>query len=96
MGVTWIETVTNSDILRRTSLVSLESIISRRQLRWLGHVIRMEDSRVPKQLLYGGMRESEWSVGGQKKRHKDHVKTIHRKRDMEPASPEALASNRVE
>ena len=46
----------------------------------------MEDSRLSKQLLYGEMREGERSVGGQKKRHKDHVKTILRKCDIDPDS----------
>ena len=96
MGVTWRDMVTNSEILRRTNSVSLESNISKRQLRWLGHVIRMEDSRLPKQLLYGELREGERSVGGQKKRHKDHVKTILRKCEINPDSLETLASNRLE
>ena len=76
-------------------LVYIYIYISRSQLRWLGQVIRMEDSRLSKQLLYGEMREGERSVGGQKKRHKDHVKAILRKCDIEPDNFEALVSNRV-
>ena len=65
MSVTWRDKITNSEILRRTGSVSLECNISRRQLRWLGHVTRMEDSRLPEQLLYSEIREGERSVGGQ-------------------------------
>ena len=60
------------------------------------HVIRIEDSRLPKQLLNGGMKEGERSVVGQNKRHKDHVKNIAGKCDIDSDSLEVLASNRVE
>ena len=34
-------------------IVSLADMISYRRLRWLGHVARMNDNRLPKQLLFG-------------------------------------------
>ena len=58
--------------------------------------MRMEDSRLPKQLLYGVMREGERSVGGQKKRHKDLVKTILKKCEINPVSLGVLATDSVE
>ena len=41
--------VKNDDIRKKTGLRKLEDIIKERRLRWLGHVIRMEDSRIPHQ-----------------------------------------------
>jgi len=32
-------------------MAKLEEIIKERRLRWLGHVIRMEDCRIPNQAL---------------------------------------------
>ena len=96
LGITWRDKITHSEILRRTNSASMESITSKRQLRWLGHVIRMEDHRLPKQLLYGELIEGRRSAGGQKKRHKDHIKTILKKCDINPCNLESLAANRSE
>ena len=46
IGIPWRDNLTGNETLRRTSSVSLENIISRGQLRWLGHVKRMEDIRL--------------------------------------------------
>ena len=47
------ERIPNNDILMRTGVQSMYSLLSQRCLRWLGHVQRMEDSRIPKDVLYG-------------------------------------------
>ena len=47
LGITWKDRVTHNDILSRTGCVSIECLIAERQLRWTGHVVRMDDSRLP-------------------------------------------------
>ena len=64
------------------------------QLRWLGQVIRMPDSRLPHCVLHGQLRLGHRSVGGQKKRFKYHIKSIHKKCNIPFNRLEALASNR--
>ena len=56
---------------------SLEGTIRRSQLRWLGHVLRMSDHRLPKRALFS-IPPSEWrkSVGGQRMTWSKEVKQI--------------------
>jgi hypothetical protein len=49
IGVSWKDKVPNTEVLRRTKSVTLENHIYRSRLRWVGHVIRMDDTRLPKQ-----------------------------------------------
>jgi len=35
------------------NIESIEHLVLQRQLRWLGHVIRMPSNRLPRRLLYG-------------------------------------------
>ena len=49
--------------MERTKCPSLEYLLKRNQLRWIGHVVRMPDSRLPKQLLYGELSSGRPSIG---------------------------------
>ena len=53
LDIKWQHKVTNNDVLERAGIESLFSLLKLRRLRWLGHVRRMEDDRMPKDLLYG-------------------------------------------
>ena len=61
LHVTWQYGVTNLYILSTSGCPSMESMVKKRQLRWAGHLVRMDDDRLPKQVLYGEL------VGGQRK-----------------------------
>ena len=41
------------DILNRCNTLSVESQLQGKRLRWLGHVFRMPNDRLPKKLLFG-------------------------------------------
>ena len=74
MGIKWQEYVTNEEVLKRASLPSLECTLLQQQLRWAGHVARMEDSRMPKAVFFGELREGKRKCGAPKKRYKDQLK----------------------
>ena len=74
LRVKWQDKITNLEVLDRAKLVSIESMIVRAQLRWTGHVIRMDSSRLPHQVLYGVLSEGLRNAGHPKKRFKDCIK----------------------
>ena len=53
LGIKWQDRIPNTVVLEQTGLPSIFTPLSQRRLRCLGHVRRMEDDRIPKDLLYG-------------------------------------------
>ena len=96
LKVTWRDRVPNTEVLRRTGCVSFESLLHRSRLRWVGHVIRMDDDRLPKQLLYGELSTGTRTSGGQMKRYKDCTKKVLQACNIPPESLESLAKDRQE
>ena len=66
--------IPNTEVLWRARSTSIEALLIKAQLRWTGHVLCMEDGRLPKDLLYGELNEGSRHVGGQRKRFKDTLK----------------------
>ena len=87
--------MTHSEIRSRARIPSIECMLLHRQLRCLGHVIRMPHCILPHCMLYGQLRLGHRSVGGQKKRFKDLVKSILKKCNIPFSRLETLASNRA-
>ena len=54
----------------------------------------MEDDRLPNQILYEKLASGLRKVGGQKKRYKDHVKTVLTKFETPPDMLETYAADR--
>ena len=50
MGIRWQDTVTITAVLEKAGSFSMHLILCQRRLRWLGHVHRMEDGRIPASL----------------------------------------------
>ena len=84
LGITWRDKVPHTEVLSKTGCVSLENTINRNILRWLGHVVRMNHTRLPKQLLYGALTEGWRSTGGQLKRYKDIAKNTLKACHLDP------------
>ena len=62
------------DILKKAECLSIEAMVMRNRLHWAGHVVWMEDVRLPKQLFYGELKTGKCSQYGPKRRFKDCIK----------------------
>ena len=53
LKITRQDKVTNNAVLEKTGIPSIHIFLKQRRMRWLGHVTRMKDGRIPKDLSYG-------------------------------------------
>ena len=88
-----MDNVSNEEDLQLSATVS--ALIKQRQLRWLGHVLRMNDGRIPKDLLCGEIAEAKRPVGRPKLRFKDVCTRDLKALGIPGDSWEAMAENRV-
>ena len=51
--ISWQDRVTNTEVLERAHSSTIYTLLSQRRLRWLGHVHRMADGRIPRYFMYG-------------------------------------------
>ena len=89
LGVRWQDKVTNLEVLDRAETTSIEAMVLKPQLRWTGHVIRMDDSRIPKsgELCHGKRKRPQ-------KRCKDNLKANIKYADIPPKQLEKRAQER--
>ena len=73
LGIKWQGHVSNVEVLKRASLLSIESILLQLQLRWAGHVTRMEDERMPNAVFLSELQEGKRDRGAPREWRKDQV-----------------------
>ena len=94
LGVKWQDKVPDTEVLERAGLPSVFTMLMQAQLRWAGHVARMPDHRLPKQLLFGELVDGKRSRGAPKKRFKDSLKASLKAFDICPDTWENAAQDR--
>ena len=94
LGISWQDKVPNTEVLSRAGLPSMYTLLRQRRLRWLGHVHRMPDGCIPKDLLYGELASGKRSTGRPQLRYRDVVKRDMKSVDISTESWESLAANR--
>ena len=62
------------EVLKRTNTTSTEAILLRTQLRWAGHVVRIDDNHLLKAVMYGELSTRKHDKGAPYKRFKDSLK----------------------
>ena len=95
LGITWQERVTNEEVLSRANIPSMYAILKQRRLRWLGHVCRMDDGRIPKDILYGQLSSGTRARGRPKLRYKDTCKQDLKSCQIPPENLEQMTNNRT-
>ena len=94
MRITWMDKVTNKEILERTELPSMVDLLIRKNLRWTGHLMRMSPDRLPKQVLYTQLSSGHRKTGRPRLRFKDTIKRNLKLRDIKIVSWTSLSQQR--
>lgn len=94
LGIVWQDRVTNRDALAQAELPSMFALLTQRRLRWLGHVSRRQDSRIPKDILYGKLATGSRPAGRPVLRHKDVCKRDLKAGNINPTGWETVAADR--
>ena len=89
MRITWMDKVTNKEILERTGLPSMEDLLIRKNLRWTGHLMRMSP-----QVLYSQLSSGQRKRGRLRLRFKDTIKRNLKLRDIKIDSWTSLSQQR--
>nr|VZI29776.1 unnamed protein product [Spirometra erinaceieuropaei] len=94
LRLNWQDRIPDTDVLERTGILSIYSILIQMQLRWSGHLVRMDDERLPKRLFYGDVATGPRRQGGQIHSYKDTMKSSLKRLQINPTNWEELALDR--
>nr|VZI10291.1 unnamed protein product [Spirometra erinaceieuropaei] len=94
MKLGWQDQIPDTDVLERTGILSIYAMLRQLQLLWSGHLVRMDNERLPKRLFYGDVAIGPRRRGGQVRRHKDTPKTFLKRIEINPANWEDLVRDR--
>ena len=59
LQIKWQSHISHTEVLGKAGLPSIQSMVMKSCLRWVGHIVRMDDGRLPRQLFYGEMWEED-------------------------------------
>nr|VZI16230.1 unnamed protein product [Spirometra erinaceieuropaei] len=94
LRLNWQDRIPDTEVLERTGILSIYAILRQMQLRWSGHLVRMDDERLPKRLFYGDVATGSRRQGGQIRRYKDTLKSSLKRLQINPTNWEELARDR--
>ena len=95
LGIKWQDRVPDTEVLEKAGLPSIYTVLAQTQLRWAGHVARMEDHRLPKQLLFGELTEGKQMPLAQKGVSKTPSNLASKAFDLQTSSWELTARDRT-
>ncbi|VDL89796.1 unnamed protein product [Schistocephalus solidus] len=86
--------IPNTEELERTGIHSIHAMLRQVQLRWSGHLVRMDDERLPNRLFYGDVATGARQQGGQKRRYKDTLNKSLKQLQINSVTWEDLVQDR--
>ena len=93
MCISWMDKIPSMVVLSHTGLPSMYTLFWQCRLRWLGHVRGMEDSRIPKDILYVELVEGKRGAGRPQHCFHDVCKRDMKALSMDTLCWEALAAD---
>ena len=94
LKIKWQDKIPDTEVLKRSGLTHLGTMIIQKRLRWLGHVKRMDDSRIPKTVLFSEARDGSRKQGRPLLRYHDNCKSDMKSFDMNVDVWEVCATQR--
>nr|VZI42988.1 unnamed protein product [Spirometra erinaceieuropaei] len=94
LRLNWQDRIPDTDVLERTGIVSIYTMLRQMQMRWGGHLVRMDDERLPQRLLYGDVATGSRRQGDQIRRYKDTLKSCLKQLQINPINWEELVLDR--
>ncbi|XP_076029807.1 uncharacterized protein LOC143018334 [Oratosquilla oratoria] len=94
--IKWNDYVSNTAVFERVNITSIEPMIMKHRLRWSGHVVRMEDTKLPKKILFSKLNTGDRLRGRPMLRFKDQLKKSLKEANIDPNTFEASTNDRNE
>ncbi|BHF79977.1 hypothetical protein SprV_0702310100 [Sparganum proliferum] len=94
LRLNWQARIPDTDVLERTGILSIYAMLRQIQLRWSGHLVRMDNERLPKRLFYGEVATGSRRQGRPFRRYKDTLKSSLKRLQINPTNWEELALDR--
>nr|VZI16279.1 unnamed protein product [Spirometra erinaceieuropaei] len=95
LRLNWQDRIPDTDVLERTGILSIYATLRQILLSWSGHLVRMDDERLPKRLFYGDVATGSRRQGGQIRRYKGTLKSSLKRLQINPTNWEELALDRL-
>ena len=71
LGISWQDCILNKNISKKARTERIFSLLKESRLRWLGHVRRMKDGRLPKDIFFSKLADGSRAIGRTLLRFKD-------------------------
>ena len=94
LSVKWWHFMSNAKVLTKSGMSSLYETLIQRNLRWAGHVNRLPNTRIPKQVLYSQLAEGSRGIGRPRLRFKDTIKRNLKDKDISLGTWQKLTQDR--